>query len=116
MMCMSFFYFNDTATTEIYTYLHTLSLHDALPIFVERHGIGLERGFGELLAKRTEIGELGELVVDLLVHGWYSWVGVAGGAGGTIARFMLRCNINSRCSLAYVYFMLFYQRIDCALG
>src|SRR3546814_11276506 len=27
-----FFLFNDTATTEIYTYLHTLSLHDALPI------------------------------------------------------------------------------------
>src|SRR3546814_615322 len=24
--------FNDTPTTEIYTYLHTLSLHDALPI------------------------------------------------------------------------------------
>src|SRR3546814_14070191 len=30
---VSFFcFFNDTATTEIYTYLHTLSLHDALPI------------------------------------------------------------------------------------
>src|SRR3546814_271443 len=27
-----FFFFNDTATTEIYTYSHTLSLHDALPI------------------------------------------------------------------------------------
>src|SRR3546814_3155300 len=27
-----YFFFNDTATTEIYTYLHTLSLHDALPI------------------------------------------------------------------------------------
>src|SRR3546814_15001989 len=27
-----FFFFNDTATTEIYTYWHTLSLHDALPI------------------------------------------------------------------------------------
>src|SRR3546814_3398899 len=27
-----FCFFNDTATTEIYTYLHTLSLHDALPI------------------------------------------------------------------------------------
>src|SRR2546422_10910045 len=27
--CSSFFFFNDTATTEIYT----LSLHDALPIF-----------------------------------------------------------------------------------
>src|SRR3712207_6882797 len=29
---MCFFFFNDTATTEIYT----LSLHDALPIWVER--------------------------------------------------------------------------------
>src|SRR3712207_7462572 len=28
MSCISFFFFNDTATTEIYT----LSLHDALPI------------------------------------------------------------------------------------
>src|SRR3546814_18739125 len=27
-----FFFFKDTATTEIYTYGHTLSLHDALPI------------------------------------------------------------------------------------
>src|SRR3546814_12364883 len=27
-----FFFFNGTATTGIYTYLHTLSLHDALPI------------------------------------------------------------------------------------
>src|SRR3546814_11925870 len=27
-----FFFFYGTATTEIYTYLHTLSLHDALPI------------------------------------------------------------------------------------
>src|SRR3546814_17454692 len=26
------FFFNDTSTTEIYTYRHTLSLHDALPI------------------------------------------------------------------------------------
>src|SRR2546429_3364821 len=31
-MCVSFFFFNDTATTEIYT----LSLHDALPISVEQ--------------------------------------------------------------------------------
>ena len=27
-----FFFFNDTATTEIYTRFYTLSLHDALPI------------------------------------------------------------------------------------
>src|SRR3546814_17743640 len=32
-MCM--FFFNYTATTEIYTYVHTLSLHAALPIFGE---------------------------------------------------------------------------------
>src|SRR6059058_4449331 len=31
-----FFFFNDPATTEIYTSLHTLSLHDALPICVAR--------------------------------------------------------------------------------
>src|SRR6056300_278717 len=30
------FFFNDTATTEIYTRLHTLSLHDALPILSRR--------------------------------------------------------------------------------
>src|SRR3546814_1602368 len=30
-----FLFFNDTATTEIYTYLHTLSLHDALPIYLD---------------------------------------------------------------------------------
>src|SRR2546430_9017651 len=31
--CVCFFFFNDTATTEIYT----LSLHDALPIFTHRY-------------------------------------------------------------------------------
>src|SRR3546814_5450501 len=46
-----FFFFNDTAPTEIYTYSHTLSLHDALPIW-----------FGPLLAPLlfmglTSIGE-----------------------------------------------------------
>src|SRR3546814_4261061 len=29
---MFLFFFNESATTEIYTYVHTLSLHDALPI------------------------------------------------------------------------------------
>src|SRR5213083_3720863 len=31
-----FFFFNDTATTEIYTTANTLSLHDALPISPNR--------------------------------------------------------------------------------
>src|SRR3546814_17296737 len=30
------FVFNDTATTEIYTYRHTLSPHDALPIWASK--------------------------------------------------------------------------------
>src|SRR3546814_11756128 len=32
MLFIYFFFFHDPATTEIYTYCHTLSLHDALPI------------------------------------------------------------------------------------
>src|SRR5256885_2953261 len=35
-----FFFFNDTATTEIYT----LSLHDALPIWRRRHRVRAEPG------------------------------------------------------------------------
>src|SRR3546814_2351828 len=33
-----FFFFMDTATTDIYTYGHTLSLHDALPICARAEG------------------------------------------------------------------------------
>src|SRR6058998_997425 len=35
-LMLVFFFFNDTATTEIYTVMNTLSLHDALPICVDR--------------------------------------------------------------------------------
>src|SRR6058998_4405448 len=38
-MCLLFFFFNDTATTEIYTVMNTLSLHDALPIFDHVGGV-----------------------------------------------------------------------------
>src|SRR3546814_18217428 len=54
-----FFFFNDTATTEIYTYLHTLSLHDALPI---SHLAVFVRGFERIvddLAPCTVLVELG---------------------------------------------------------
>ena len=36
---ISFFFFNDTATTEIYT----LSLHDALPILLTSRGVSRKR-------------------------------------------------------------------------
>src|ERR1035437_10783614 len=39
---MLFFFFNDTATTEIYT----LSLHDALPIYARRQRAGDSPGSG----------------------------------------------------------------------
>src|SRR2546430_14298708 len=51
-----FFFFNDTATTEIYT----LSLHDALPIFVTR-----SRTLPELVSSREEL----ERTSVELVHG-----------------------------------------------
>src|SRR3546814_821126 len=38
IVCFCFFFFKDTATTEIYTYCHTLSLHDALPICRDGEG------------------------------------------------------------------------------
>src|SRR3546814_2329941 len=41
---MWFFFFNATATTEIYTDGHTLSLHDALPIFDTHVGVDADLG------------------------------------------------------------------------
>src|SRR2546430_11401456 len=43
-----YFFFNDTATTEIYT----LSLHDALPIYLPARGRRLEDGAPPRLARR----------------------------------------------------------------
>src|SRR3546814_11192439 len=59
-----FFFFYDPATTEIYTYLHTLSLPDALPICTVAEAVepqaggehGAERE-GEALAGRVAGGD-----------------------------------------------------------
>src|SRR5213594_5177535 len=50
----SSFFFNDTATTEIYTSVHTLSLHDALPISVVREPavVAVADAWGPALARR----------------------------------------------------------------
>src|SRR3546814_3492441 len=37
-----FFFFNNTVTTEFYTYGHTLTLHDALPIFYATYATGFK--------------------------------------------------------------------------
>src|SRR2546422_9576816 len=45
----SFFFFNDTATTEIYT----LSLHDALPIYLGNEPVNIHK-VGELVRTRMQ--------------------------------------------------------------
>src|SRR2546430_17358284 len=50
-----FFFFNDTATTEIYT----LSLHDALPILLHQRAREL-RDLGEAKATRHHAGRVGQ--------------------------------------------------------
>src|SRR3546814_18632880 len=50
---MLFFVFNAPATTEIYTYLHTLSLHDALPISAALYGSDAVAGVANIILRRT---------------------------------------------------------------
>src|SRR2546426_8902357 len=54
-MVFIFFFFNDTATTEIYT----LSLHDALPIWAGK-SIGLQRIPAHRLAEGDALGFAGD--------------------------------------------------------
>src|SRR5256885_7908049 len=49
--CLFFFFFNDTATTEIYT----LSLHDALPIYVDAGRLAVVRHRLHVLFEQIEI-------------------------------------------------------------
>src|SRR5437899_5903363 len=72
-VCLVFFFFNDTATTEIYT----LSLHDALPIFARRRpalGVRLEGRTGNIPSSgrseehTSELQSLRHLVCRLLLE------------------------------------------------
>src|SRR3546814_6756351 len=60
LLTIIFFFFNDTATTEIYTYLHTLSLHDALPI------LECELGGHFLLRPQIRRGARNSMIIDNL--------------------------------------------------
>src|SRR5256885_11712416 len=56
LLVFFFFFFNDTATTEIYT----LSLHDALPIFLRRQAEWIEARRG---LERSQVNRANELLV-----------------------------------------------------
>src|SRR3712207_9167534 len=59
LVVLCFFFFNDTATTEIYT----LSLHDALPIYVVRGQVLVE-----VLGREHDLGHLDGLAARI-AHG-----------------------------------------------
>src|SRR3546814_15184790 len=54
-----FFFFKDTATTEFYTYGHTRSRHDALPICI--------RTDAEMLLLDAELAPAGKLRLERIV-------------------------------------------------
>src|SRR6059036_23258 len=67
LVTVCFFFFNDTAPTEIYTTYDTLSLHDALPIYdppalpePDRPGRGRARGRGRGPDLLREVGAAAE--------------------------------------------------------
>src|SRR2546429_9816364 len=72
-----FFFFNDTATTEIYT----LSLHDALPIFVTmrigsplecRYANATRLGVEEWRTKRDMLRPMKEMIcLPFVLHGFF---------------------------------------------
>src|SRR5260221_6384776 len=61
-----FFFFNDTATTEIYT----LSLHDALPISTRSRGFsGLDQALADRVARQLRSGPKTQLARDDALRG-----------------------------------------------
>src|SRR3712207_9011443 len=87
-MVASFFFFNDTATTEIYT----LSLHDALPIYP-----GQARALRpEAAARAVALHERGEV---------RSEGSVVGGRGERLDRKSTRLN-SSHANISYAVFCL----------
>src|SRR3546814_20364744 len=81
---MSYFFFNDTATTEIYTYGHTLSLHDALPISQSAEGeltVGNYGAFGVSGSYNDALGDAAAFSVYAAKRKRDGWMDVRTGNG-----------------------------------
>src|SRR3546814_19092116 len=79
--CCFFFFFNDTATTEIYTYLHTLSLHDALPILIAGNfsdASGLSTSLRDLAEKLKRQEHFSNIIVEVSIRGEERWWELSG--------------------------------------
>src|SRR2546430_5301549 len=61
-MCLFFFFFNDTATTEIYT----LSLHDALPIWVRPAAVEAEALAGTVAGGGRRDGQASVVAAEIV--------------------------------------------------
>src|SRR3546814_13842721 len=87
VLCSSSFFFIATATTELYTYCHTLSLHDALPIY-DRNTEPLQRvaGLGVTSATIEEIAQQADLIFMSLPSGEIVRNVVEGNGGNEIGR------------------------------
>src|SRR3712207_8281615 len=98
-MIMFFFFFNDTATTEIYT----LSLHDALPIFLEvgdsvRH---VGRGFGVQFSDNAALRRIKNKILARFVRG------LASDRACTLSRDRKSTRLNSsHANISYAVFCL----------
>ena len=66
VLVVLFFFFNDTATTEIYT----LSLHDALPISARTSKYALRLGSCGFTIARPRGPSTGQTAERLLPHKW----------------------------------------------
>src|SRR3712207_8186231 len=98
---MLFFFFNDTATTEIYT----LSLHDALPISVKGARHRRARGCGGAVLKYQKLGKWGVKVSAVSLGSWLTYGGATEEETARADRKSTRLN-SSHANISYAVFCL----------
>src|SRR3712207_8602930 len=103
-VCVEYFFFNDTATTEIYT----LSLHDALPILDGKTRLGLG-----VLGAALVLGLLGDWLLRATPWGVNLFLWVAALVGAAADRKSTRLN-SSHANISYAVFCLKKKTQTCS--